>query len=114
MQSQAPADLNVAYLAKELPAMRTTKTSSACLIKHSGKAGTAGRAPWQNMEHCVLCVCLVQKDTLFPCHQQPLLNTLAARIAELQMCLCRTETSDEQRFPGTVHLQLVEGIAGSQ
>jgi hypothetical protein len=45
-QSQAPAALNASYLAKELPAMRTTKTSSACLIKHSGKAGE---------EHGMLC-----------------------------------------------------------
>jgi hypothetical protein len=42
LQSQAPAALNASYLAKELPAMRTTKTSSACLIKHSGKAGARG------------------------------------------------------------------------
>ncbi|WIA41175.1 hypothetical protein OEZ86_004790 [Tetradesmus obliquus] len=39
LKSQAPAALNSAYLAKELPAMRSTKTSSACLIQHSGKAG---------------------------------------------------------------------------
>jgi hypothetical protein len=39
LQGQAPAALNSAYLAKELPAMRSNKTSSACLIKHSGKAG---------------------------------------------------------------------------
>jgi hypothetical protein len=44
LQSQAPAALNSSYLAKELPAMRTTKTSSACLIQHSGKAGACIRA----------------------------------------------------------------------
>jgi hypothetical protein len=44
LQSQAPAALNASYLAKELPAMRTTKTSSACLIKHSGKAGVLAAA----------------------------------------------------------------------